>query len=91
MTDAEKLSQLKALLQITDTTQDAILTVYLTLAANKGQRRKIHDDMLDAHTARGWVLVTPLTPEAPAKVEAHKGSKKQSPKKPKTWGVMMCS
>ena len=83
MTDAEKLSQLKALLQITDTTQDAILTVYLTLAAN--------DDMLDAYTARGWVLVTPLTPEAPAKVEAPKGSKKQSPKKPKTWGVMMCS
>ena len=83
MTTQEKLVQLRALLQITDATQDAILTVYLTLAAN--------DNMLDAYTARGWVLVTPLTPEAPAKVEAPKGSKKQSPKKPKTWGVMMCS
>ena len=32
MTDAEKLSQLKALLQITDTTLDATLAVYLDLA-----------------------------------------------------------
>jgi hypothetical protein len=35
MTDAEKLSQLKALLQITDTTQDSTLTVYLTLARDE--------------------------------------------------------
>jgi len=35
MTDAEKLSQLKALLQITDTTQDATLAVYLTLARDE--------------------------------------------------------
>ena len=32
MTDAEKLAMLKSLLDITDTTQDATLTVYLTLA-----------------------------------------------------------
>lgn len=35
MTDAEKLSQLKALLQITDTTQDSTLAVYLTLARDE--------------------------------------------------------
>ena len=35
MTDAEKLSQLKALLQITDTTQDATLAVYLSLAKSE--------------------------------------------------------
>lgn len=35
MTDAEKLSQLKALLQITDTTQDDTLAVYLTLAKSE--------------------------------------------------------
>ncbi len=33
MTDAEKLSQLKALLQITDTTQDATLAVFLSMSA----------------------------------------------------------
>lgn len=35
MTDAEKLVQLKALLQITDTTQDATLAVYLSLAKSE--------------------------------------------------------
>ncbi len=35
MTDTEKLSQLKALLQITDTTQDATLAVYLSLARDE--------------------------------------------------------
>ena len=35
MTDAEKLAQLKALLQITDTTQDATLAVYLSLAKSE--------------------------------------------------------
>lgn len=35
MTDAEKLVQLKALLQITDTTQDATLAVYLSLARDE--------------------------------------------------------
>jgi hypothetical protein len=35
MTDAEKLVQLKALLQITDTTQDATLNVYLSLAKSE--------------------------------------------------------
>lgn len=35
MTDAEKLSQLKALLQITDTTQDATLAVYLSIAKSE--------------------------------------------------------
>jgi hypothetical protein len=35
MTDAEKLDQLKALLQITDTTQDATLAVFLTFAKNE--------------------------------------------------------
>jgi hypothetical protein len=35
MTDAEKLSQLKALLQITDTTQDATLAVYLSFAKSE--------------------------------------------------------
>ena len=35
MTEAEKLSQLKALLQITDTTQDATLAVYLSLAKSE--------------------------------------------------------
>ena len=35
MTDAEKLSQLKALLQITDTTQDDTLAVYLSLAKSE--------------------------------------------------------
>ena len=35
MTDAEKLSQLKALLQITDTTQDATLAVFLSFAKNE--------------------------------------------------------
>lgn len=35
MTDAEKLSQLKALLQITDTTQDATLAVYLSFARDE--------------------------------------------------------
>ena len=35
MTDAEKLVQLKTLLQITDTTQDATLAVYLTLARDE--------------------------------------------------------
>ena len=35
MTDAEKLVQLKALLQITDTTQDTTLAVYLSLAKSE--------------------------------------------------------
>jgi hypothetical protein len=35
MTDESKLVQLKALLQITDTTQDATLAVYLTLARDE--------------------------------------------------------
>lgn len=35
MTDAEKLSQLKALLQITDTTQDTTLAVYLSIAKSE--------------------------------------------------------
>jgi len=35
MTDAEKLLQLKALLQITDTTQDATLAVYLSFAKSE--------------------------------------------------------
>jgi hypothetical protein len=35
MTDAEKLGQLKALLQITDATQDATLAVYLSLAKSE--------------------------------------------------------
>lgn len=35
MTDAEKLVQLKALLQITDTTQDATLAVYLSLSKSE--------------------------------------------------------
>ena len=35
MTDAEKLAQLKALLQITDTTQDTTLAVYLSLAKSE--------------------------------------------------------
>ena len=35
MTDAEKLAQLKALLQITDTTQDATLAVYLSIAKSE--------------------------------------------------------
>lgn len=39
MTEAEKLAMLKVLLGITDNTQDATLTVYLTLAANKVLRK----------------------------------------------------
>ena len=35
MTDAEKLTMLKSLLKITDTTQDATLAVYLTLARDE--------------------------------------------------------
>jgi len=35
MTDAEKLVQLKALLQITDTTQDATLAVFLSIAKSE--------------------------------------------------------
>jgi hypothetical protein len=35
MTDESKLVQLKALLQITDTTQDSTLAVYLTLARDE--------------------------------------------------------
>ena len=35
MTTQEKLVQLKALLQITDTTQDSVLAVYLTLARDE--------------------------------------------------------
>jgi hypothetical protein len=35
MTDESKLVQLKALLQITDTTQDSVLAVYLTLARDE--------------------------------------------------------
>ena len=35
MTDIQKLVQLKALLQITDTTQDSTLAVYLTLARDE--------------------------------------------------------
>ena len=35
MTDIQKLVQLKALLQITDTTQDATLAVYLSLAKSE--------------------------------------------------------
>lgn len=39
MTEVEKLAMLKVLLGITDYAQDAILTVYLTLAANKVLRK----------------------------------------------------
>ena len=39
MNETEKLAMLKVLLGITDNTQDAILTVYLTLAANKVLRK----------------------------------------------------
>jgi hypothetical protein len=35
MTDESKLVQLKALLQITDTTQDSLLAVYLSLAKSE--------------------------------------------------------
>ena len=35
MTDAAKIDQLKALLQITDTTQDATLAVFLSLAKSE--------------------------------------------------------
>ena len=35
MTDAAKIDQLKALLQITDTTQDATLAVFLSFAKNE--------------------------------------------------------
>lgn len=35
MTDAEKLAQLKALLKITDTAQDATLAVYLSFCRNE--------------------------------------------------------
>ncbi len=39
MNEAEKLTMLKVLLGITGNTQDATLTVYLTLAANKVLRK----------------------------------------------------
>lgn len=39
MTDTEKLTMLKALVGISDNTQDAVLTVYLTLSKGKILRR----------------------------------------------------